>query len=458
MRELNSIKDIEQHFNVEKVRYKNLSIWPILRYYICVKHSSDKSPVKPRLTSSLSLIRSFFYGFKFYFSKCDYLFISSSDQRKNIEGLMIDKSIDKIAENLKKTWILELPTNGHFPKSKIINKKVSSKLPLLVLTRLYAKLFLKRGILENKKVIDKIVNNLKIEFDAESLSKRHFAEYHVMKRMAKRKKIKAAFVVCHYTNMGYIKALRDLNIPVIEIQHGIISRSHCAYNLYSDSDTSFYPDYLLTYGEREKNISKDGNRFIQEQNIIPVGHAYLEYLAAEYKGDERLKSIVAEYSNSVAIVSQNHPVEEKLIDFVRKCADENSETLFVFIPRTFDKPESYYKFPTNIILYPDLNVYETVWHVDIHSTVFSTLALEAPAMGKPNVLINIDNLSKQYLGEFLNENRINSFVDNVKDFSQKMKDMIKLSKGEVIDLYGPIIKPGYDDNMEKFLNEYIKQN
>jgi hypothetical protein len=292
MSKAKGIKDIEQQYDVASISYKNLNIWPVLRYYICVKYSTDKSSVRPKISNLSSLIRSFFYGLKYYFLSSDYLFISSSDQRKSTNGLMMDKSIDKIANNLNKSWIVELPANNHATKKKLLNKRVSSKIPLILWTRIYAKLFVSDSKIKNEKILSDVLEDLGVDYNAKKLCQRIFAEYRVMKFLAKRKRIKAAFVVCHYTNMGYIKALKDLNIPVFEIQHGVITRNHCAYNLYSDSDTSFYPDYLLTYGEREKNITKRGNRFIQEERIIPVGHGYLEFMASEYAPKQFTSTIV----------------------------------------------------------------------------------------------------------------------------------------------------------------------
>tara|TARA_B100000508_G_scaffold141079_1_gene146053 strand:- start:23726 stop:25096 length:1371 start_codon:yes stop_codon:yes gene_type:complete len=451
-----TIKSIEQRYKVNDIAYKGLHLWPILRYYLCVKKTANKSPVEVKSSTIPQMFSSFFYGLSSYFKKSDYMIMSSADQRKLIDGKAIDKSVDFIASKLNNSWILELSTTGHYKKKQLRNRNVSSRVPLLLFTRIYSKLLLRNNRIENQAILNNIISDLNVSVNTVELCKRHYAQYKVMRYFAKRKKWKAVFIVCHYTNMGYIKALRELKIPVIEIQHGLISKNHCAYNLYTEADTSFYPNFLLTFGENERKVFSNDNLFIDPENVIPVGHSYLEYIREKYEGHDELKKIIGNYDNSVAISSQDHPVENKLIEFIKKAALSNPKTVYIFIPRRYTKKREEYDFPENVIMCPGMNVYEIISHVQTHATVFSTVAIEAPALGKSNILVNIDDLSRIHLGKTLEDGDVHTYVNNTDEFNSALKKKNSLSKQSIIASMSHYIKPNYEENISSFLKDKIQ--
>lgn len=449
------LKEIEKKTDVDSIKYKGLSVWPVLRYYFCVTGTANKIPKESKKGIFVHLIRTTFFGFKNYFKKHDYLLITSSSNRILIKNKYTDKFIDEIAGNLSNSWILEQPIKGRFMKSNLPSNTISSKYPLAILTWLISRCIIRFKV-ENEKAIKEVLKELDITVDYKILCKTYYAQYRVMLFLAKWHKFKAVYIVVHYTNMGYIKALRELEIPVIEVQHGLISRNHCAYNIYTPTDLKCYPNYLLTFGKKELSTFQNDNLFISREKVIAVGHLYIDHIASNYEGDKKLKKIQKNFRKTIAVSSQNHPTEPKLIEFIKTVAELDESILFVFVPRTYSKNTDDYNFPKNIILTEWLDVYQVIWHSDIHSTVFSTCALEAPSIGVKNVLINIENMSKHIFDDILNDKTVTRYSADPLDYLHMVNSTVPEPKNDIIEKNKEIIVPGYKKNIKSTL-KYLEE-
>jgi len=70
-----------------------------------------------------------------------------------------------------------------------------------------------------------------------------------------------------------IEVAKDLDIPVVELQHGVIHTEHAGYDYPSDVEIGLFSDWLLTFGEfwtTQAQIPIDSER------IMPVGFPWLE--------------------------------------------------------------------------------------------------------------------------------------------------------------------------------------
>lgn len=456
MSDSNKLKELEAKHQANKIKFKDIEVWPVLRYYICAKHTANSTSKTLDSAFVIKMFLNTFYGLKNIFKRCDYLFISSSDQRLKLEGEMVDKSIDYIAGKVQNPLLIERPHYSHYSHKKIPYKNITSKIPYYILTLILSKFIKVKGRIQYEKTIEDINRELNIKIDYKKIIKTYIAQYIISKKLQKWKKLKAVFVVCHYTNMGMIRAFKEQGVPVVEVQHGLIAKNHCAYNIFVENDQLNYPSYLLTFGSREKLTFSKENLFINPNNVIPVGHFYLDYINKEYKGDEDLKKVTSKYQTTVAVTSQNHPIEKKLIKFIKAVAELNPKILYIFIPRTYNKKIEDYNFPKNNVIMVDwLNVYKIIWHSDIHSTVFSTCALEAPSLGVGNILIDIDNYSTKMLSNILPSSLVHRYVKTPENFLIELENSIGISKIDVIEKNSVIIKPNYKENINDFINSFI---
>jgi hypothetical protein len=454
---LEQLEEIENNYPVETIEFKGQKVWPYLRIYIASKLIADTGSKSIDSSVLKSFISSFFYGFLSLFRKYDFIYFSSSDQRKKTGTIFTDKSIDSINSSLGKGLVFEYPVPKHYKKKEIPTPNISSKFVLYFIILIFSKIFNRKEKIKNENVIKDIIKQYNAPIDYREIILRNWAQYKLMHILIKRFKPKAAFFVCYYTHMGYIKALNENGIKVIEVQHGVINKSHEAYSVFKKIDSSFYPNYIFTFGEIEKNIFNESNYFIDNQNVIPVGHFYLDFLVNGYTPDGKLKTITDQFEKSIAITSQNHYIEAKLIDFIIETAKLNASILYVFIPRTLGKTAEEYGFPKNVFIADWLNCYEIIAQTDFHSTVFSSCAIEAPSMGKQNILINLDALSKMHFGSVLTNEKVTKFVESPSEYLRCIETFEKQDRQYILDSNKEIITPNYLSKLKEKLATIIEE-
>lgn len=80
-------------------------------------------------------------------------------------------------------------------------------------------------------------------------------------------------VAYNYHNMLKIEVAKKLGIKTIELEHGIISKGHIAYNFYKKYDLPAFPDYIFTFGKYDVEVP----RFpFPNEKAIAVGSTELE--------------------------------------------------------------------------------------------------------------------------------------------------------------------------------------
>lgn len=263
--------------------------------------------------------------------------------------------------------------------------------------------------------------------------------------------------ISDYYNIPHQAVIYDakkLGIKTIELQHGIINNKHPAYNAVIKSDKSFFPDYLLTFGDNVKNVFDEYNYFINKDNVLPIGSMYIDYINIEYKASEETIKMFSnfrkKYKRIVAISSQ-WTIEDQLIDFLKKSASLNSNVLYIFVPRNVNKDYSNANFSENIVILKDLDVYQIIKEAIFHATVYSTCALEAPALGVSNILINIDGLAKKHYSDLLVNRDITKFVDTEEEFLDLILNWHTKTKNEIRNSHNGFYKQNHNESLKQAL-------
>lgn len=449
------IEDIEKQYPVETIEAQQIQLWPFLRIYIGSKAVSKVNPIAINRTIVSNLFKNLLFGISNIFKKFNYVIFSDTKERKLIGEVFTDKSMDYIAEVLPQTIIFELPLPAHYPRNKVPTRYITSKYIFYLLEQVYMRLFLRNSPIKNENVIHAILKDYSIEIDYRAIVKKHLAQYYIMKWFLKFHKPKAFFMSCYYTNMGRIKAIKEIGIKVVEIQHGVINRSHFAYNIHKSLDQEFFPNYLFTFGLREKDVFVNSNFFIDPNNVIPVGHLYIDYINETYSGNDSFIKLKSQYKYTVTVSGQNHYTESDLMEFLTHAALLDENILFVFVPRDHTFRKNAYKFSENLVIVNDLNCYELISMSDFHSTVFSTCALEAPSLGVQNILININGLSRLHFGAVLNNSEITRYINTPEEYISTIHSFSKMDKNKIRETNSSIILPGYKNNINKALNQLI---
>ena len=133
----------------------------------------------------------------------------------------------------------------------------------------------------------------------------------------------------------------------------------------------------------------------------------------------------------------------------------NRDILYFFIPRDPDRDYSKYKMPYNMVILKHLDFYKIIKYVDFHSTIFSTCAFEAPAMGTPNILINIDNLSKQYLSVLLKDEEVTKITDSPNKFVNIILNWNRKNSNEIKKRHSGFYAGNHREKLRIALNEIL---
>lgn len=453
----NKLKEIESKYAVEKICYEGIPLWPIFRVYLGAQliFNQDRL-VKPNKENISKGISYFFRGFTSLFRSYSYISFTTSGQRKTIEDKFYERT-DFISEKFGKGLIVETPTPDHKSQKKY-KKPVASHMFLYGVEYFVMKFSrVKSKRFQGLEIVDQIVKEYNLKLDVRFLTKRFKAQYKTIRSLNYFWKTKFVLMTTPYTRYGYVYYFKSKNIPVIEFQHGVINKAHHAYNVRKEISSQFYPDYLLTFGENEIKVFDDSN-YIEKEKCFPIGSFYIDYIQQKDK-----KNIIVEkypsYKKYVAVVLQDM-YDDDLFNTLSKAFSDLHETLFILIPR--NKTPDYYKdtfeFCENMVFFDELNTYEIIKMCDIHTTINSTTAIEAPSLGTPNLLINCRGLSREYYGEILTDESVTKIAESADEYTDFVNNFDEMTKSHVINSNNTIFKTGFTNNLNKTLSIIYEVN
>tara|TARA_R110002050_G_scaffold200591_1_gene335569 strand:- start:122214 stop:123593 length:1380 start_codon:yes stop_codon:yes gene_type:complete len=449
------IKSVDVNYPVENIKVNGKQFWPFFRvFFFDAQYVKGGTQTSFSLTQKLQFLLSSFYGIFNWFGKTEYLVFSNSDQRKEVNGKWIDKSADYLNLKLPHTLHIELPVFKHFSHSKLKFKRVVSHLPLRFLEVVYMKLILRKVSIEGMEILNQLNEKFELNISGTEVAKRFLAQYSVMKFILRFIQPKAVFMAVPYMKMGYVLAIKENGIPVIEMQHGSINNSHFGYTNYKQFDASLFPNYLLAYGEGTKDVFVDGNITYSSETVFPIGHYYLHLIDDNVGEKNKLAKQLSGAQKTIAVSLQDDSVGSKIVAVLTEVAQKKSDWKFVFVPRK--TPQKVYEkmnLPPNILFAPELNVYEVIAICDYHTTVFSTCALEAPTLGKGNVLVNINNKSKEYFDHILTDNRVTRFANSATDFINELEKGDFPNALEIKKSNNRVMVSGFEANLQSALQE-----
>jgi hypothetical protein len=461
------VKEIETNYPVDTIVVNGEQVWPYMRmaYYFWHVHKvasewGAQFPFPPFATRLMQMVKNSLYGFKSWFGKYDYIALSDTSERKNINGRYFNKLLDPIIDALgqDKVLYIENPAPSLYPARKVHTKNIVCLdfLTLLALILMVPKMFIRtKDMIQNRAILETIQKEYGSGLNYVKETKFFNARRRGFSLLFGRIKPGALLLSGYYSYIPAVKAAKDLGIKVIEFQHGAIGKEHSAYNVHIRIDKSYFPDYLLVFGRGDIKTF-DNSRFIEPENVYPVGSFYIEHVRKNHKLDASLLERIRNYRLSVGI-TLDWMTEKQAIEFICQAANLDKATFYILIPRV--PQEQHYttlNLPDNVMVIKDKNFYEVAMYVDFHATVISSCALEAPSLGVQNIFINIDNLSKQYYGDILKDKRLTRYADTPKEFVEIINTFEKLDRDIICRLNEDIIATGYEENLHKFIERHLK--
>ena len=109
-------------------------------------------------------------------------------------------------------------------------------------------------------------------------------------KLLQRVQPQAVFVASiNYYERIAIEACKQLGIPVIELQHGVIGPGDLCYAFPKNAPLRCFPDYLFVYGPYWQQCL---DYPLAAQRVIAIGNPYLEARLQEHRGVDKIDQVV----------------------------------------------------------------------------------------------------------------------------------------------------------------------
>ena len=483
-----TIGEIERKYEVDLISLPDgTKLWNLIRillYFYLQKEKSrklsDKSKKNYNFRLKISTIKEGLTPLKIPSKEIRICGFSNTGSRKYRDGKFYDIYLDTLDDLMGNDFVVfEWPSEqGHRQNyGGMIYSKNYVPLHLPFTTKTFWDIILYKFFnktpykIQNLSILDEIIDYFanSVNLEKEMVNKyinESIAIFWYMKGFFKKLlssiSPKLVLIVCGYgrINMAIVQACRELNIPSVELQHGLITENHPGYVKTMKSDNrDCIPEYLLTYGDFFTDIVRRGNLF-EKEKVVSVGFPYLEEVKKSKPViDEKLEGFISSFARNILITSQWTVAEEIknfTINLSKELIKNKLNVGIIFKPHQHDWREytdiGNYK---NIFLADKYdNAYEILKVVDIHSTVYSTSGLEALAFGKPNIFINVGKTSIEDIIHVVDST--SSFMASSPDEYIKIFEMLtenyEEASSEAKKISEIFFKPNAKKNIANFLN------
>ena len=412
-----TLEQIENEVEVEKICHRGNGVWPVVKSYLPSIIGKTKLIKEANSATLKILFKNLFidlYSLR-NIRKSKYWVFTNSERRYYIK----DASFDRITTGLLNYLDAFLLFENPIPKGRTKNKNLQKGEYNIGMSWIFLLQFIAVKLSKMPKIDHLDVLSSYLKQDLSKIEQRYHrvcAGEKVYSFLMRLFKPKIIFVVCYYSNFELIKAAKKNNIPVVELQHGLVAKTHRAYYYKNKVDDIYLPDFFLSYGSYSSNIIDEGG-VVSKNNIFNLGYSFIEAVNKELTISNQLETIIEQYENTVCITGQLEETNTPLIKMICEVCDELPKTCFIFKPRYSNPVPASLKKP-NFMSLESINTYELLKYCDCHMTVFSTCAIESLALGTPNISIDINGLYTRYLKEILEENPYNLVAHSAEELKE----------------------------------------
>jgi len=292
---LDELSCLEKEFDVVKLfKYQNTTSWINIKDYLYSK--SLNNVVKSATTNSKSFINKngfvlFLLSLKHYFKiilkrEEVILYVGAGSGLFDHNGQVFDSYIPKELENENVLYLL----SAEYPDKLIQYKDYIKNHNIIIYSFLLAPLksVLTKIILRINKI--KIDNSFLDELEKknylfnkqelEYIHARFIVSYYLYKFLLANLKIKKAYVVSAYSNTELISVLKEKDIEIIELQHGIIGSVHRGYNYAIKDKLLPTPNKVYVYDKFWKQELLNAG-YYEEKQIKVTGRLKYELVNRE---------------------------------------------------------------------------------------------------------------------------------------------------------------------------------
>ena len=418
---------IEEKYDVMSIKVKDVEVWPLLRIRLLDKITGDDDIRKNKGVSAVKEVLKtlFYYNPLMFFKKYKVWVFSHNGSRKAIGGKRIERTTGCVIDAEPKTLFIEKPkaNQTEFPRESIPERQIVSESWILMLVHLVAKLYpLNRIKISNEEYIKQLLSDINIKFNYYESIRLLIAQKVVFDFLLRiTRKPKEVIIECPYVLMGYVWSLHKHGIKVIEMQHGVLNKSHYAYNSKFTSKM-LYPDEIWVWGGEEyKYMTSSDCHFCK--SVYKVGLFFLDYAKQFFINDPFIE--YRKKGKTICLVAGQTGYEEEMAKYTEKVALDNSDCLFIYAPRRADTILDFKA--ENIVFRPNINIYEYMLWCDIHITISSTTCLECQYYHKPTIFYDYENRATVYYGDVLKKENGVIYTNDADEFKRAKEELAHAS-------------------------------
>jgi hypothetical protein len=342
----------EKKNNLFEKKHKDLFFWDIIRYdvyYDIVWNVKNTSQVTAERSPATLVLKDLFRFFiSFVFTRYDYLFFTASRNRSE-QGYFFDQNLED--------YLRQYPNSVCYESFERDNKKRQNKRTVFNPAGFFRKIFelfyKKHDFTEVAALIKTEFKTSKIDSEQINILVTHFKiDYKFYSLIFRLKRPKVVFITQNGIQKGLFAAAGRFNIPVIEVQHGIIDEGHLSYNYSREIDYNssqvYLPSYFFTFSNfwakdlyyPVKEIKVMGNTFFSSALIkVPDKNTEKGLLVASSDVfGNNLKDLVIDFSrhNKIPVYFKLHPNQifekdyyiEQFKDFSNVKVYTNDKTIY----------------------------------------------------------------------------------------------------------------------------------
>ena len=440
------ITEIEKKISVDEIELGDgTKIWNLVRVLLSF-HEQKKSLIddeyKITIKKLVFLLKESVKPVRTKKKNIEFCAFSDVESRKLFNNTYYDPFMDPLSEIIDNFYIFEWPALTGFRYKNVYSKNyIKMNIPVSVIIKKIINT--KPQIINEKFLIESIsIFSRNFDINEKKLKKYVYESISIfislkkyVKKILKEVELKMVFVRGSYGRfqMAVTQACREMDIPVIELQHGIIFNNHIGYVKNSNSkNMDCIPNYLLTWGSSFSDIVKKGTLF-EKENVIDVGYPFLDKIKkSKQKTSKEILEFIEKFPITVLVTGQML-LSEEVEQLIKEISIMKKDSGILFKPHPRDVRK--FNLEKDNILQIDKkeNFYTILKEVDIHSTIFSTASLEALSFGKPNIFMTLGNRDID-IEEMIDivDNKTSFSVNSPKEFIEVVekiqKDYNKISK------------------------------
>lgn len=211
----------------------------------------------------------------------------------------------------------------------------------------------------------------------------------IYKSLLKKIDPKIVVIVVGYGKQAFIESCKELNIPVIELQHGVITNVHTGYSFPHSQSNRTFPDYIFTWGEF---WNEQANFPLPDESVLPVGYPFLERQYKKYKNTIN--------NGDIIFISQG-TIGKKLSKFALKVQEKHEsdcEIIYKLHPGEYDGWKDRYPWLANsnikVIADESTSLYNLFARCETQIGVYSTALYEGLCFGLNTYLYDLPGVEQ----------------------------------------------------------------